>query len=356
MRLHGGDQPGRYPQPGRRPGGRSAMVPSARLRILGGLALAAALAACGSSALYGVPGAERPGSTPTLVPGSRPYNVSGLREPAGGKFLGVQAPGAPDSLGPVRSFAASAGARPNLIGQYMSWNNPLDTQAVTSAWSYGALYYMVWEPYHTTVAAIADGRSNGYITRFAQEVRALNLPVAISFGHEFNGFWYPWGTTGTTAAQFVAAWRLIHRLFAAAHATNVIWVWNPNVISAEPRLDLSAYYPGDAYVDWVGVTGYFGAEGPDTFEGVYGPTMQEIRGFTTKPFFIAETSVQTGPNAAAAAQNLLTGVRQRSDVLGFVWFDYDKAGVDWRLESRPPVRAPIAAGLAGLRLVVPKRP
>lgn len=356
MRLPGGDQPRRYPDAGPRPGGRSAVTALVKLRVLGGLALAAALTACGSSALYGVPGAERPTSTPTLVPGSRPYDVSGLRYPAGGKFLGVQAPGAPDSLGPVHSFAASAGARPNLIGQYMSWNNPLDTQAVTSAWSYGALYYMVWEPYHTTVAAIADGRSNGYITRFAQEIRALNLPVAISFGHEFNGFWYPWGTTGTTAAQFVAAWRLIHRLFAAAHATNVIWVWNPNIISGEPRLDLSAYYPGDAYVDWVGVTGYFGAEGPHTFEGVYGPTMQEIRGFTNKPFFIAETSVQTGPNAAAAAQNLITGVRQRSDVLGFVWFDYDKAGVDWRLESRPPVQAPITAGLAGVRLVDAKRP
>jgi mannan endo-1,4-beta-mannosidase len=326
-----------------------------KLRILGSLALAAALAACGSSALYGVPGAEQPSSAPTLVPGSHPYNVSGLRAPAGGKIFGVQAPGAPDSLGPVRSFAASAGARPNLIGQYMSWNSPLDVKAVQNAWSYGALYYMVWEPYHTTVAAIADGRSNRYITGFAREVRALNLPLAISFGHEFNGFWYPWGTTGTTAAQFVAAWRLIHRLFAAAHATNVIWVWNPNVISAEPQLPLSTYYPGDAYVDWVGVTGYFSATGPDTFDGLYGPTMQEIRGFTAKPFFIAETSVQTGPDAATAAQDLVSGVRQRSDVLGFVWFDFDKAGTDWRLGSRPSVRAAIDAGLAGLRLLDVRR-
>jgi hypothetical protein len=326
-----------------------------RLRILGVLALGAVLAACGSSALYGVPGAEPPASTPTLVPGSRPYDVSGLRDPAGDKFLGVQAPGAPDSLGPVQSFAAAARARPNLIGQYVSWNHPLDTQAVTNAWSYRALYYMVWEPYQTTVAAIADGRSNGYITRVARQVRALNLPVAISFGHEFNGFWYPWGTTGTTAAEFVAAWRLIHHLFAAAHATNVIWVWNPNVISAEPQLDLSAYYPGDAYVDWVGITGYFAASGPDTFDGLYGPTMQEIRGFTTKPFIIAETSVQTGPNAVTAAQNLVGGVRERPDVLGFVWFNYDKGGVDWRLESRPPVRAAIATGLAGLPLVDVKR-
>lgn len=346
------------PASGRPPDRRGAVMTSPKLRMLGGLALAAALAACGSSALYGVPGAEPPSSGPATVPapGSRPYNVSGLLDPAGGKFVGVQAPGAPDSLGPVRSFAASAGVRPNLIGQYMSWNNPLDTRAVTSAWSYGALYYMVWEPYHTTVAAIAGGRSNGYITRFAQEVRALNLPVAISFGHEMNGFWYPWGTTGTTAAQFVAAWRLIHGLFARAGASNVIWVWNPNVISAEPQLQLSAYYPGDAYVGWVGVTGYFAAAGADTFDSLYGPTMQEIRGFTAKPFIIAETSVQSGPYAVAAAQSLISGARQRSDVLGFIWFDYLKADVDWRLESRPPVRAAIVTGLAGLRLIDARRP
>src|SRR5258706_14626890 len=133
MRLTGGDQPRRHPGSGRGPAGRSAVMALLKLRIPGGLALAAALAACGSSALYGVPGAEPPASTPTLVPGSRPYDVSGLIHPAGGKFLGVQAPAAPDSLGPVRSFAASARAPPNLIGQYVSWNNPPDTHAATSA-------------------------------------------------------------------------------------------------------------------------------------------------------------------------------------------------------------------------------
>jgi mannan endo-1,4-beta-mannosidase len=332
-----------------RPPRRRRPALAAFLRLALAAALAAALAGCGASALYGVPGAESPGPAPAH--GGRPYNVSRLRDPASGKFLGVQAPGAPDSLGPVRSFATSAGARPNLIGEYMAWNDPLDSQAAINAWSYGALYYIVWEPYHTTVAAIAHGHSDGYITQFARQVRSVNVPVAISFGHEMNGFWYPWGTRGTTSADFVTAWRLIHRLFAAAGATNVIWVWNPNVISAEPQLRLSTYYPGNGYVDWVGVTGYFTATGPDTFDSLYGPTMQEIRGFTTKPFIIAETSVQTGPGAAAAAQSLVDGVRDRPDVLGFVWFNYNKAGVDWRLGSRPAVRAAIAGGLAGLPLV-----
>lgn len=324
------------------------------LRIAGRLMLATAVAGCGSSALYGVPGAESP--SPSTPPASiRPYNISGLLSAAGQqKFFGVEAPGAPDQLGPVKSFAASAGTHPNLIGEYIAWNDALDTQAVRNAWSYGALYYMIWEPYKTTVAAIAQGRSNSYITHVAQQVRALNAPVAISFGHEFNGSWYPWGTTGTTAAQFVAAWQLIHRLFAAAGATNVIWVWNPNAINAAPHVNLSGYYPGDSFVSWVGITGYFGASGPATFDSAYGPTMDEIRGFTSKPFIIAETAVQTGPDAASAAESLVSGVAEHSDVLGFAWFDYNKDGVDWRLETRPSVRAAVSAGVAGLRLVNPR--
>src|SRR5258708_17809621 len=103
MRLTGGDQPRRHPGSGRRPAGRSAVMALPRLRILGGLALAVALAACGSSELYGVPGAEPPASTPTLVPGSRPYDVSRLIHPACGEFLGGHAPRAPDPPRPARS-------------------------------------------------------------------------------------------------------------------------------------------------------------------------------------------------------------------------------------------------------------
>ena len=116
---------------------------------------------------------------------------------------------------------------------------------------------MAWEPYDTTAQAIANGQSDAYITKFADAVRALNLPVAISFGHEMNGNWYPWGTDQTSAPAFVAAWRHIHNLFVQAGASNVIWVWNPNIINPVPQVQLQPYWPGDAYVDWVGITGYF---------------------------------------------------------------------------------------------------
>ena len=72
-----------------------------KLRVMGDVVLAGALAACGSSALYGVPGAGAAG----FVVAAKPYNVSRLLDPAGGKLLGVKDTGAPDALGPVQTFA-----------------------------------------------------------------------------------------------------------------------------------------------------------------------------------------------------------------------------------------------------------
>ena len=318
------------------------------------LALAALLAGCGLSAPEPAasPGAPAaPGDQPTAAAPKLAYDISALAKPSPGKFLGLEADGAPDSLTPVIGVAAGLGRKPNLLGQYVSWGKPFDARAAANAWSYGALYYMAWEPYNVTVQAIADGRSDAYITRFARAIRTLNLPVSLSFGHEMNGNWYPWGTTQTPAATFVAAWRHIHDLFTRAGATNVIWVWNPNVISPMPQVELEPYWPGDSYVDWVGLTGYWAVTGPHTFAGVYGPTMTEIRRFTTKPFIVAETAIESGPSESSSAQSLVAAVKSHPGVLGFIWFDYDKAGIDWRVESRPDLRAALATDVAGLPLV-----
>ena len=135
----------------------------------------------------------------------------------------------------------------------------------------------------------------------------------------------------------------------------MIWVWNPNIINPMPQVPLKPYWPGRAYVSWVGLTGYFATTGAQTFATLYQPTMTEIRHFTGKPFIIAETAIETGPAAAACAKQLVNAVTQHPDVLGFVWFDYNKQGVDWRVESRPVVRAAVASDIAGLPLVNPRK-
>ncbi|MBV9382709.1 MAG: beta-mannanase [Streptosporangiaceae bacterium] len=323
-------------------------------RVLGALGLAAVIAGCGLRAPAPAPGAGNPdavqpapspGAARTVVP------VSALISPKRGKFFGLEADHAPDSLTPVIAAAASLGRQPDLLGQYVAWKSSFDAAAAARSWSYGALYYAAWEPYGTTEQAIADGGSDAYITRFARAVRNFREPVAISFGHEMNGNWYPWGTEQTPASAFVAAWRHVHGLFTRAGAGNVIWIWNPNIINPMPDVQLRPYWPGRSYVNWVGLTGYFATTGPHTFASVYGPTMTEIRRFTSDPFIIAETAVETGPNAIACVNSLVNGVERHASVVGLVWFDFNKDGVDWTVEDRPDVRAPLASALAGLPLV-----
>ncbi len=108
---------------------------------------------------------------------------------------------------------------------------------------------------------IARGVYDAYFEEFADTIKAFNSPVFISIDHEMNGDWYPYSQdyakTDATAAQFVAAWRHIIDIFRARGATNVAWVWAPNVPDVG-KVPATAYYPGDDYVDWVGVSFYSG--------------------------------------------------------------------------------------------------
>ncbi len=287
-------------------------------------------------------GTPAPGSSDAVL--SPAYDVTPLLHPSR-KYLGVEINGAPDSTAPAAQFASWVGVKPNLIGQYVAWGSSFDSTAAANAWSYGAMDFVVWEPWDTTLAKIAAGASDSYITAYANAVRALDVPIALSFGHEFNGNWYPWGTTGGTAADFVAAWQHVHDLFAAAGATNVIWIWDPNDIFPVSDVQLKQYYPGDAYVDWAGITGYWTQQGPNSYGSLYLPTLDEVRTFTEKPFIIAETSVEAGSNESSSLTDLFQAVEQHPDILGFVWYDYDKGG-DWRIENRSDLLTQFRGALA----------
>jgi glycosyl hydrolase family 26 len=314
--------------------------------ILSACALIAALSSCSvvkqaatwnSAGAYPTGAASGTASAAAADPATPAFDVKPLLDPAK-KYLGLEIPDSPDSTAPATQFATYVGKKPNLLGAYVAWDSSFDSTAASNAWKYGGMYFMVWEPYDTTAKQIAAGDSDNYIVQFAEDVRALNIPIALSFGHEMNGNWYPWGTTQTSASDFVAAWRHIHDVFVRYGATNVIWVWDPNNIYPVPTVALQPYYPGDAYVDWAAITGYWTVLGPHTWATLFQPTLTQIRTFTQKPLLIAETSIEAGSNEVASVNALFQAVNTHADVVGFVWYDYDRQG-DWRLENRPDVEA-----------------
>jgi beta-mannanase len=203
---------------------------------------------------------------------------------------------------------------------------------------------ITWEPELSTggipLSQIAAGDYDGYITASAQLAAAWKGTVFIRFAHEMNlpGSLFGNGIAGQTPADYIAAWRHVVTIFRDNGATNVQWVWSPNVY-CNGQCPFTQFYPGDSYVNWVGLDGY--NYGPslnnpwtsllNIFQGSYAA----ITALTKKPLMIAETaSAETGGSKAAwITQGFLTDIpTYLPRVRAVVWFNRVKE-TDWRVNS-----------------------
>jgi beta-mannanase len=199
---------------------------------------------------------------------------------------------------------------------------------------------------------VLSGRYDAYIRQSARAMGGLGFPIALRMAHEMNGYWYPWALrtqhAHNTAQQYVAMWRHVWQVFHDAGVHNVIWVWSPNVVSTSLG-SLKSLYPGDAYVDWVGVSGYLLKT--SSFQTAYGDTIPQLRAAAPhKPWIITETAVGK-TNVTKGVANLFDTVLADPDCIGLVWFDLAATRADWRFDGRPRTLNAIRQELASDRFL-----
>ncbi len=293
--------------------------------------------------------------SPTPLPPEQAHHVStssaACANPAPFRppLIGV-APGPPAGRNLTR-FMRATRVHPQMVAQYLQFGDPYNAAEACSVARAGAELLIQWDPKRISLQRIANGGWDQYITQFARNVRAGQLPIVLSFGHEMNGNWYTWGYTQTSPRRFVAAWRHLHRLFAAAGARNVTWcwdvnTWDPALAGHAPNYGIGPprwWWPGARYVNWVGLDAYY--ETPtDTFRTRFKDSLRALHRIAHKPVLIAETAVAAGPRQVWQIRTLFSGLRS-TNVIGAVWFDW-KGREQWRLEGHP---AAIAAFRAGAR-------
>lgn len=123
-------------------------------------------------------------------------------------------------------------------------------------YSLSAVPYLTLEPVNATASSLLSASDVAWIEEFASHVGALNRPVFIRFGHEMNGTWYPWGWTHVTPEVYIAGYRQVATIFRErAPKAAMVWAPSQNWGGACDR-NYSNWFPGDAYVDWVGLTSY----------------------------------------------------------------------------------------------------
>ena len=261
---------------------------------------------------------------------SRPAALEPLR------YLGVYERSAPASYAGIDQFAQAIGKQPDLAPYYSSWGKPFQAGFAAAAAQHGALPLVQINPGHVPLAAIAHGRYDAYLRRFADAVRGYQHHVILGFGHEPNGWWFPWGWRDASAASFVAAWRHIVTVFRAQGAANVTWLWTINIVDARGGIDPpAAWWPGSSYVTWVGIDGYY-AKSSWAFAPLFGPTIKAVRALTHDPILISETAAG-GADQPTKITNLFAGTRAYG-LLGFIWFNVDKEQ-NWRVTSPRAVAA-----------------
>ena len=92
-------------------------------------------------------------------------------------------------------------------------------------------------------------RNDDTLQQFARDAAGCNGPVFLRFAGEMNGDWTAYHGD---PALYRAKFRLVHDVMAKL-APNVAMIWCVNHI---PHENIDQYYPGDDYVDWVGVNFY----------------------------------------------------------------------------------------------------
>lgn len=303
------------------------------------------LAGCGQSASgTGVPSSRS--SVPSATPATSASSPTSSPSAASHVILGLY------SELPDLTAAQSIALREQQLGRslaihhtFYNWTDSFPSASQADDKAHGRIPLITW--WGTHYAQINDGSQDVLIRQRAQDVRNFGLPVLLAWAPEMNLNTASWTgpQNGNDPAGYVRAFRRIHDIFVQEGVHNVSWVWAPNDESAPGLFDTSSpnnwrhYYPGDAYVDWVGIDGYNWGDVPGarwrSLASFIGPIYRDYA--ARKPIIISETaSTAIGGSKPAWIDDARAWIKTHTAIRAFVWFDHrSSAKRDWRIDSSP---------------------
>lgn len=111
-----------------------------------------------------------------------------------------------------------------------------------------------------TLANGAKGAYNSYYLATARKLIAESEPgtgpIIIRTGEEFNGGWFPWAAAGKEA-DFIKTYQNFVNVFRSV-SSRFDFEWNVNI--GNLGMDPAKAYPGDAYVDIIGMDFYYNTQ------------------------------------------------------------------------------------------------
>ena len=200
--------------------------------------------------------------------------------------------------------------------------------------------------------AVYDGLEDETIRSFARGAKAFGHPFLFRLNNEMNSDWVNYSGVAALSDPelFVENWRRIYDIFQEEGVDNAIWIFNPNAEDCPPCHwnSFTAYFPGEAYVHMIGMTGYnTGTYYADifhekwrTFDEIYKePYEKYMQFYSDFPFIITEfASSSVGGDKAAWITDMFQSIVNYPNVKMALWWssaDYDMRDATYKQVARP---------------------
>jgi Glycosyl hydrolase family 26 len=249
----------------------------------------------------------------------------------------------------LNNLAAATGKRMTFAGTFHGVN---ENDGVAGGWSNTReVLNEVWAGQATpfanlsipaSAAAIASGAWDAKINEWASHMQQfLNLgggrSLVLAPLQEMNGDWTAYGCD---PANFITAYRRIVDIVRGRgiNETQVRFAFAPNGWTTPGCGSIGSYYPGNAYVDVIGISAYRWADGANVYS-VMGATVDSVTAsFPGKPVIIAQTAAWPSGDKDQWIREMMAWAASNPSVVAVVYFNLNKE-TDWRVWIPPNVNA-----------------
>jgi hypothetical protein len=292
--------------------------------------------------------------------------LTGAAERPVGVWHGAYAGDLPagDPLRPVRAFEAESGKGLAMVHFFVALSDGFPRAACEAIAKHGSLPMVSVSPGKWSLEDITSGKADADMRRFTSQAAAWGKPYMLRWAWEMNGKTIPWsgirsGGPGLGPARYIAAWRRFHRTGLEAGMKQARWVWCVDAWGMGPHAGWnhwSSYWPGEAYVDWLGIDAYRWPKAPehpfmDLIDGpLAGDFLSQAPKRYGKPVVVGEWGSSNRDDGSAAWIKASLAALSRHPAIGAIcWFNRDQDGVDWALRKGTAATAAYRSAVASSR-------
>ena len=139
------------------------------------------------------------------------------------------------------------------------------------------------------------------------------VPVIFRPWHEMSGGWFWWGATACTSQEYRQLFQYTHKYMTEKGCDNIVWAFSPNLADKEDVEHYMQFYPGDEYVDLIGIDVYQFSADNKVYQDNLRRELDVVKAVGEKQkklIALTETGYQNVPDPQWFTQTLLPVVKE----------------------------------------------